>query len=198
MREQRRQNNSELSISSKDDKDRYLVGMAALFNHKSRLIAEGGEVFFEVIEEGAFDEALQDSELNVIATYNHDKTKMLGRSVSGTLALEITPEGLRYKVKLPNSLLGDEVAELVDRGDLYESSFAFFVDAKNIRWSKPDSNGIRTRFISKIRNLTDVSVVYEGAYSDTKVDISERSRGCEVENNLYYCEKYVEILNLNV
>jgi HK97 family phage prohead protease len=154
-------------------KDQVIDGMASLFNHRSRLIAENGDVFYEVIERGAFDYALQRSDLDVLALVNHDMDKMLGRSSSGTLKLTVNEEGLRYEILTPNTQLGKDTLVMLERGDYFESSFGFYVQRDNVRWSDIDEDGIRTRYISKVEMLIDVSIVRNGAYSNTDVAVRE-------------------------
>lgn len=158
-----------------DGEGQMIDGMASLFNHSSRLIAENGKIFYEVIRTGAFDAVLQREDLNVLALVNHDNEKMLGRSTSGTLKLTVTEEGLRYEILAPNTQLGNDTLEMLERGDFYESSFGYIVRTDSIEWSKPDQDGIRTRYINEIYALTDVSIVRNGAFSNTDVAIRELS-----------------------
>lgn len=83
-------------------------------------INERGKTFTEIIRPGAFARALA-AKRDVIATFNHDLSQLLGRSASGTLRLSDSAEGLRYEVDLPES--AGYVRELLERGDLRGSSF---------------------------------------------------------------------------
>ena len=101
-------------------------GYACLFDHESRDLG-----FRETISRNAFDGRLED---NVILTFNHDMNAILDRNQGGTLKLSIDNLGLRYDGTLPNTTSGRDVAELMRRGLLYESSFAFTVE--DDEWSK--------------------------------------------------------------
>jgi hypothetical protein len=148
-----------LDESSKETK---VSGYAALFDTDSRDLG-----FRETISKRAFDGRLED---NVILTFNHDPNLILDRNMGGTLKLSIDERGLRYDATLPNTTTGKDVAELMKRGLLYESSFAFTVE--DDEWSK-DGNVAR-RQINKIGRLVDVSIVGVGAYANT--DVALRSK----------------------
>ena len=132
-------------------------GYASLFEHESRDLG-----FYETISRGAFDGRLED---NVILNYNHDMNAILDRNIGGTLKLSVDELGLRYDGTLPNTSTGRDVAELMRRGLLYESSFAFTVEEDE--WK--EEGDVYKRNISKIGRLFDVSIVGVGAYSNTDV-----------------------------
>jgi len=132
-------------------------GYASLFEHESRDLG-----FYETISRGAFDGRLED---NVILNYNHDMNAILDRNIGGTLKLSVDELGLRYDGTLPNTSTGRDVAELMRRGLLYESSFAFTVEEDE--WV--EEGDVYKRNISKIGRLFDVSIVGVGAYSNTDV-----------------------------
>jgi len=137
-------------------------GYAALFDTDSRDLG-----FRETISKRAFDGRLED---NVILTFNHDPNLILDRNIGGTLRLSVDETGLRYDAILPNTTTGNDVAELMKRGLLYESSFAFTVE--DDEWSK-DGDTTR-RQINQIGRLVDVSIVGVGAYANT--DVALRSK----------------------
>jgi hypothetical protein len=132
-------------------------GYASLFEHESRDLG-----FYETISRGAFDGRLDD---NVILTYNHDMNAILDRNQGGTLKLSVDERGLRYDGTLPNTSTGRDVAELMRRGLLYESSFAFTVEEDE--WK--EDGDVYKRNITKIGRLFDVSIVGVGAYANTDV-----------------------------
>tara|TARA_R110002074_G_scaffold189692_2_gene355576 strand:+ start:2200 stop:2826 length:627 start_codon:yes stop_codon:yes gene_type:complete len=158
-------NNKEVRISSQsslevrmDGSDEIRIsGYASLFDHESRDLG-----FRETISRGAFDGRLND---NVILTFNHDMNSILDRNQGGTLKLSVDNLGLRYDGTLPDTTVGRDVAELMRRGLLYESSFAFTVE--DDEWSQ--DGDVPKRNINKIGRLFDVSIVGVGAYSDTDV-----------------------------
>lgn len=100
------------------------------YNAPTRIF-ERGKLFTEVIRPGAFARALGGSR-DVIATFNHNIDRMLGRSGSGTLRISDSAEGLRYEVDLPESAA--DVRELLQRGDLRGSSFTAFPLKDGEKW----------------------------------------------------------------
>lgn len=97
-------------------------------------IFERGKRFTEVIRPGAFARALAGGR-DVVATFNHNPDRLLGRTASGTLKLTDSPAGLVYEVELPESAA--EVRELLARGDLRGSSFTAYPLADGgQRWTR--------------------------------------------------------------
>lgn len=168
----------------KDDATGKLVieGYGAVFGQRSKLIYEQGKFFYEIIDRQAFDAVLAEPDkLNVVLTRDHERTQILARTISGTLTLEIDEIGLKYRAELPNTELGRETYELVKRGDLFESSFIFTVTREGQTW-KRDAEGNLERTIKSVRSLHDVAIVVDGAYSNTKIDVSEARNFIEAED----------------
>lgn len=155
-----------------DDNKRFLEGHASVFNQRSKLIFENGKLFNEVIDPNAFDRVLQDERLDVPMTYNHNRGQLLGRTKSRTLQLGKDEKGLTFRVEIPNTATGNEVYELVKRGDLYENSFGFIVTSDDQEWSR-DEEGNSIRTIKNVQKLVDVAVCINGAYANT--DVAARS-----------------------
>ena len=186
----KKNNNKETRLSSKatfevrmnKDSDEIKVGgYASLFDHESRDLG-----FREIISRGAFDGRLDD---NVVLTFNHDMNLILDRNHGGTLKLSVDDLGLRYDGTLPNTTVGRDVAELMRRGLLYESSFAFTVE--DDEWSQ--DGDVTKRNINKIGRLFDVSIVGVGAYSNTDVAL----RSLEEFNNETEEVKEEEVIDLS-
>ncbi len=146
---------------------RYVSGYAAIFNSRSRMIVEPQDgqriAFYEYISEGAFEEA---DRSNVIATINHNPERMLARTSSGTLELSTDETGLYFRLLVPNTTEGNDLWEMVQRGDFAECSFAFI--ARDDSWHKDSDIPVRT--IESIAKLIDISIVTNGAYGATTVD----------------------------
>ena len=98
---------------------RRIGGYAAKFGKLSRNL--GG--FVERVEPGFFNQSRADGWPGVIARYNHDDAFLLGSVGGGTLRMEIDSQGLLYEVTPPQARA--DVVELVERGDVRHSSFAF-------------------------------------------------------------------------
>lgn len=156
--------------SNEEDKSTYIEGYASVFNQRSRLIFEDGKWFYEIIKEGAFDEVLRSENLNVKAVLNHDESKLLGRSKSGTLQLETDTTGLKYTIRMGNTQLHRDTIEMVERGDLAESSFKYKVGKGDSTFTR-DENGDLLHVVSKVRGLYDISLVNDGAFTNTNVAV---------------------------
>jgi len=157
--------------------ERFIVGLASVYDKRSKLLSEEGKTFYEVIERGAFDGVLSEIESgnqDVLLTINHDKEKLLARTKSKTLSLRSVENGLEYSAKLPNTTLGNDIWEQVQRGDLFESSLIFGTRRENIKWLRDPAEQYATRKIAKIELLLDVSIVTNGAYANTDVQTAIR------------------------
>lgn len=106
----------------------------------------------------------------VIARFDHNPIMILGRTSSGTLRLAIDDIGLLYDVDVPESRA--DVYELVQRGDVRQSSFAFITIDDT--WDKTESNYPLRTLISG--TLVDVSPVANPAYPDATVALSSLAR----------------------
>nr|DAH82274.1 MAG TPA: prohead serine protease [Caudoviricetes sp.] len=145
-------------------------GYALKFNKPSEDL--GG--FIEFIDKRSLDGVdLSDVRLFV----DHDSSKLLGRTKSGTLKLEIDEVGLKFRALLPDTTTGRDAMELVKRGDLNQCSFGFTVERDN--WTKVE--GITHRNIEQIGKLMEISLVSIPAYEDTDVRVAQRS--LETVNN---------------
>lgn len=78
----------------------------------------------EIISRTAFNKTLADKS-NVYALFDHDDSKVLGSTRSGTLQLENSDDGLICKCDLPNTSAGNDAWELIQRGDSKNLSFGF-------------------------------------------------------------------------
>lgn len=140
-------------------------GMAAVFNSRSQDL--GG--FVEVLEPGAFDEVMRQNP-DVFAKYNHER--VIGRTKSGTMRLSVSDRGLMYEIDPPQS--ASDVVELIERGDVTGSSFAFRTAPADEQWSK-DKDGTMVRTIKKISYLGDAGPVDTPAYLATETYVSKRA-----------------------
>ena len=140
-------------------------GYAAVFDSYSEDL--GG--FIEIIKKGAFDDVLND---DVRAFYNHSDSFLLGRVSSGTLRVWQDETGLGYEVKMPNTTYANDLIELMRRGDVNQSSFAFLVGRD--RWEK--RNGKNVRIIEKVSRLIDVSPVVLPAYPAASSGLAQREQ----------------------
>lgn len=125
--------------------------------------------FRERIARGAFDGCdMQD----VIMCFNHRDDAILARTTSGTLRLEVDDVGLRFAFEAPHTTVGNDMLELVRRGDVSKCSFRFGV--KEDVWQYADArNGLDLdeRTILRFSHVVDVSLVTFPAYPDTEASV---------------------------
>lgn len=181
-----------LRAAEDGQESRTIEGYAAVFDSMADRLD-----FEEIIERGAFDDVLEDSD--VLALLNHNMSRgILARwnKECKSLQLSIDAKGLRYSFDAPRTALGDELLENVRRGEIRESSFAFTV--KEDTWEKKD-DGTWKRTIHKIKRIYDVSPVYTAAYSATSVYTRGRDAAqAEIDRrNSQMPESYYEELNKN-
>lgn len=139
-----------------DDK-RTLSGYAAVFNSDTAI----GDYFVERIAPGAFSATIGG---DVRALVDHDWGRIIGRTKSGTLRLAEDARGLKVEIDIPNTSDGNDLWELVERGDISGMSFGFRVTKQS--WDETGDTPIRT--IEAVE-LFEVSAVAFPAYDDTSI-----------------------------
>lgn len=174
-REVRSLKGCELRVATAEDGSKSLTGFIP---YDSLSYDLGG--FREKLQKGCFSDALADG-ADVLCLYNHTVANLLGRTASGTMTLADSDEGLRYTVKLPNTTLGNDLAESVQRGDISATSFGFSVEDydKDVNWEYVD--GIYIRTLLKV-TLYECSPVALPAYPDSAIAL--RSAPIEVRTRL--------------
>ena len=153
----------EVRKGSDGKESRIISGYAAVFDSDSEDMG-----FIERLDKHCLDGVIEKSD--VVALYNHSEAPgVLARSVNGegTLKLEVDERGLRVEFEAPNTQLGNDMIESVERGDIRGMSFAFTVEKDN--WEHDDKDNYR-RTIVKVSRLYDVSLVVTPAYSATSVE----------------------------
>ena len=149
------------TVEAAQEESRMISGYAAVFDSDSEDL--GG--FTERIERGAFAEAIKVSDVR--ALFNHDNNMILARTASGTLRIYEDERGLKYEFEAPKTTAGNDVLEMIKRGDISQSSFGFTVEQDS--WAKRDGTTYRT--IKKVKRLYDVSPVTFPAYPEASVAV---------------------------
>jgi HK97 family phage prohead protease len=161
-------------VDLKDDNGKVKVqGYAAVFNARANIAG----VFEEVIEPGAFTEAITRDDVVFLA----DHTGMpMARTRSGTLKLSQDDHGLFIETELDTSDPDSQrVVAKMRRGDLDKMSFAFYADVEEL----DTSGNLPVRTIKKA-SLVDVSVVTWPAYDQTEIAIRSMARLTKKNSNL--------------
>jgi len=156
---------SEFSISANT-----ITGLAAVYESRTNI----GNLFYEVIERGAFEET---DFTDVLFFVNHDLTKIpLARSRrnngNSTMQLKVDERGLNIETNLDveNNSDARSLYSAIKRGDITGMSFLFSV--KEDAWEELDAK-IPTRRIKRISRVREVSAVNFPAYEATEISARE-------------------------
>jgi uncharacterized protein len=190
-------------LRAADGEDFVLEGTAVSYDCLSQELSDfRGGSFRERIMPGTFTRSLK-SGADVKFLFNHDPNYLLGRTKSGTLQLQDTPTGLRFKCQLdPNNTDHQNVYRMVKRRDLSECSFAFVPSASGQTYDQVTENGKRfTRRTVTDADLFDCSTVVDAAYNapgatsvnarstDAAIDAYHRRRAAEIGREIAAADK---------
>lgn len=141
------------------DTEFYVEGLATTFETPYELFECDGNKYFETISRAALIGA---DISDVIYQYDHGG-KVLARQSNGTLGIEPTEKGLFIYADLSKSRAAQEMYQEIDNGLITKMSWAFTVAE-----DKYDRQ-TRTRTISKIKKVYDVSAVSRPANEGTEI-----------------------------
>lgn len=149
-------------IRADEDGGIKVEGYAAVFGEETNV----GGMFIEVIERGAFTEAVDRDD--VVFLVNHVDLP-LARTRSGTLELTEDDHGLKIRTTLdPDDPDVARIVPKMERGDLDKMSFAFWPDKDGQEWD--ESGDLPKRTITKA-SLHDVSIVTTPQYEGTEIGL---------------------------
>jgi HK97 family phage prohead protease len=154
-----------IARSEGENMPKEIGGIAAVINSVTDL-----GYFEEVIERGAFDNALN-KEYDIRCLFNHEAELILGRTKANTCNVFVNADGNLEYTWVPDyeNPTHMSVVRSIMRGDITQSSFAFTI--KEQRWSESTKYGsMGKRTITIIEDLYDVSPVTYPAYADTEAD----------------------------
>jgi len=118
---------------------------------------------YERIRKGTFTKSI--SKNNIFALWNHNRDIILGSVKGKTLKLSEDDTGLFFELKLPKSNSGNDVFEVIQRGDVCGVSFGFC--PVKWEWDFSDPNKI-IRTLLEV-DLIEISPTAFPAYPDTTV-----------------------------
>lgn len=154
--------------------DRYVSGYAVVFEQYSKPI---WDEWVEIISRGAFTDTDM-SDVVMVVDHARDVQSILARSRNGegTLSISIDEHGVAFRFLVPDTTVGRDIVALIERGDISECSFAFWV--KEDRWSYDmmvEGKTYDVRRIEQVAKLADLSIVVNGQYPQTSVEVDERA-----------------------
>ncbi len=138
-----------------------LVGYPAVWDTESRDM--GGWV--EVLKPGVFTRSLKEQP-DVFAFYQHDDSRVLGRTSAGTLRLQEDQRGLRMELDLVDTQLNRDVLAEVRAGNVTSMSFGMLGKSVKAEWTKGAGKSVRS---VREAQLIEVSIVSIPAYAATEV-----------------------------
>jgi uncharacterized protein len=159
-----------------------ISGYAAVFNSKTSL----GDWCDEIIMPGAFARSLSG---DIRALFNHNWDNVLGRTKNGTLKLEEDERGLKFEVELPNTSAARDLVASMDRGDIDQCSFGFWVDNGRETWDYSVEPALRT--LHEVE-LYEISIVSLPAYEDTEAALV---RSKEIDHSVEKRVKLIQQIN---
>jgi hypothetical protein len=163
-----------VEVRSAAAEKRTIGGYAAKFNKPSQNL--GG--FVEFIAPEAFNRSRGNEFPDVLARYNHDDNMLLGTTNARTLRLNIDEIGLVYEVDVPAAR--SDVYELVSRGDVAKSSFAFrVIGDEGDEWGLSEQN-FPQRTLRSVQ-LIDVAPVNVPAYMDTETGLRSLAKHMDAD-----------------
>lgn len=158
---ERRMTRGAVELRAADDGTPRIGGYAAKFNKLSQNL--GG--FVERIQPGFFDKSRDAGWSGVMARYNHDL--LLATTAARSLRLALDSTGLDYEADLLDDSASQRVFALVERGDVHQSSFAFYTFEDE--WGMTEAGFPLRTLISG--QLVDVAPVDQPAYLDTSTGL---------------------------
>lgn len=159
-------NKYEIRSTELSREDTKLIGYVVKWNSRSQLI--WGE-FYEQFAPNAFSQSLNGGP-DIRALFEHDHTKLLGRTVSNTLMLNEDDIGLRFELTPPDTQLGRDLLVSVDRGDIRGMSFGFMATTES--WDFNQEPCLRTVTSAELFEITVTSIP---AYQESDIQIAKRS-----------------------
>jgi hypothetical protein len=165
------------NLNDSDNPKEVIEGYALKFNKMSDTLGSFLK-FREKINPNALDNA---DMTNVVATFNHDENKVLGKSTIkdgiGSLQLSVDNIGLKFRCIPTDTTYSRDLKENIKAGVINQCSFSFTLaddeDADTVNYDEQTQTYERT--INKIGKIYDVAVVTTPAYPDTEVVIGQRS-----------------------
>jgi HK97 family phage prohead protease len=145
-----------------------IKGHAAVFNLYS--LDLGG--FREIIAPGAFTEVLS-ANPDVHLDWDHDTRYVLGRTQNKTLELREDEMGLSVFCRVAPVSYADDLAILMERGDINQMSFKFIPGEENWKYPEDPDDPITVEVVT-VTELFDVCVCAQGAYPQTDATLARK------------------------
>lgn len=156
----------EIRASEGDESKRTITGAIKYTTDSAEMRDWWGDTFVEAIDKEAFKDSI--ASRNVVGLWSHDTSQVLGNTKSGTLRLENTETELRFELDIPNTTVGNDAWELIQRGDVDGVSFGMRVTKDKWTSEKREDKRIYKRMILNAE-LYEISPVAFPAYPANEV-----------------------------
>lgn len=177
-----------------EEESRTIEGHAVVFGVRSVNLVPWSSYreVYEIMEKGSIDSDLL-MRSDVVLTAFHNNEKILGRSTNGkgTLRMSIDDKGLFISCEIARTQTGDDMLELIKRGDVQGMSFCYTCDEDDsengVSYEKleertSDGKEVWIRHVKRCNGLYDVTIARHPAYQQT--DIAQRELGEEILKHL--------------
>lgn len=151
-----------------------ISGYAVVFEQYSRSFYDE---WVEIIDRNAFANTDM-SDVVMVVDHSNEVSDVLARSRNGvgTLNISVDEKGVMFRFAVPDTTVGRDIVQLIERGDISECSFAFWTKADEWRYGVAFGDKIMDeRRIMEVARLADLSIVVRGAYPTTSVGVDERA-----------------------
>ncbi len=162
----------EIRAAEGEDGKRTITGSIKYETDSAEMRDWWDDIIVEQIATGAFSESLKVRD--VVGLWSHDTSQVLGNTKSGTLRVFDGQKELRFELDIPNTSVGNDAWELIQRGDVDGVSFGMRVTKD--KWSTEDrDDGKIYRRTILDAELYEISPVAFPAYPANEVS----ARGLE-------------------
>lgn len=156
----------EVRASEGEEGKRTITGAIKYSTESAEMRDYWGDSFIETIDKEAFKDSL--ASRNVVGLWSHDTSQVLGNTKSGTLRLTNMENELRFELDIPNTTVGNDAWELIQRGDVDGVSFGMKVTKDKWSSEKRESGRLYKRNILNAE-LFEISPVAFPAYPANEV-----------------------------
>ena len=177
---------------------RTLIGYASVWGALSSvpLKTPKGDIYFERAIRGTYLDSLDSPEIGCF--FDHDTSKILGRTGAGTLIVSEDDHGLLYQCVLPNTSTALDLAVSISRGDVWGCSVGFY--SLKDSWAR-DGQGRLIRTVEKAR-LFDVSPVSRPTFRETAVsfrslDLFQAEEPSDLAERIAYLDRRIRLAKLS-
>lgn len=165
-----------------DENDLVVEGYATTFNSPYLLYEyknwyDQNVSVYEVVDRHAFDNCDMS---DVIMQYDHEG-RVFARTKNGTLELKCDQHGLFVRAHLGGTEQGKQLYEEIKGGYTTKMSFGFIVEESDVKAEETELTVTKTRTITKISKLFDVSAVSLPANDQTEISARKFGEGVIAE-----------------